>query len=239
MPVAEARVPTSRASRYLKQLCRHADQMRRMRHRSSAGETASPTPPAVNHVDYSDAVAAVQFADGRLTMQATADTLTLRVEAADDDALRRLQDGVAARLHTISRRDQLATTWQRLEAPPVAPGDTAQDAGGPVGPGKRKRRWPRRLTVLGLVAGGALIVAVHLGIGGAAVAALPWTGWVGGSLLVIILAKLVFIASHVIVGRIAFRRGKTLHARWKLRHSLAESKPAPARGTVTQEEDDG
>jgi hypothetical protein len=31
-------------------------------------------------------------------MRATADALTLRVEAADDDALRRLQDGVGARV---------------------------------------------------------------------------------------------------------------------------------------------
>lgn len=113
MPVAEARVSTGRASRYLKQLCRHADQMRRMRHQAAAGHSVSPAGPEVSHVDYSDAVAAVRFADGQLTMQATADTLTLRVEAVDDDALRRLQDGVAARLHTIGRRDQLATTWHR------------------------------------------------------------------------------------------------------------------------------
>lgn len=226
MLVAEARISTRRASRYSKQLCRHADQMRRIRRQPAAGHSAGSAGPEVNHVDYFDAVAAVQFADGRLTMQATADTLTLRVEAADDDALRRLQDGVANRLQTIGRRDQLATTWHRLQTPAVSPGDIAQNAGPPVGAGSPKRRWPRRLTVLGLGAGGALIVAAHMGIGGAAAAALPWTGWVGGSLLVIILAKLVFIASHVILGRFAFRRGKTIHARWKLRHSPTETKPA-------------
>jgi len=239
MPAAEARVSTSRASRYVKQLCRHADRMRRTRHQPSAGDTATPARPEVNHVDYSGAVAAVQFADGRLTMHATADTLTLHVEAADEEALQRVQDGVAARLHTIGRRDQLATTWRRLETPATPPCDMTQGAVPPAGPGNPKRRWPRRLTVLGLVAGGALIVAVHLGIGGAAVAALPWTGWVGGSLLVIILAKLVFIASHVVLGRFAFRRGKTIHASWKLRHSPAEPKPAPARGRATHREDEG
>ncbi|WP_102143114.1 DUF2218 domain-containing protein [Mycobacterium hubeiense] len=209
-----------------------------MRHQRS-DDAASPTRPEVNHVDYSDAAAAVQFTDGRLTMHATADTLMLRVEAADDDALRRLQDGVAARLQTIGRRDQLTTTWHRLETPAVAPGDIEHDAGLPAEPGTGKRRWPRRLTVLGLIAVGALIVAVHLGIGGAAVAALPWTGWVGGSLLVIILAKLVFIASHFMLGRFAFRRGKTLHARWKARHAPAHSQPGPAPESVTPEEDHG
>ena len=193
----------------------------------------------MDYVDYSDSMAAVQFADGRLTMWATADTLTLRVEAADDDALRRLQDGVTARLHKIGRRDQLATTWQRLQAPPGPLGYTAQDAGPQATPGSRKPRWPRRLTLVGLVAGGALIVAVHLGIGGTAVAALPWTGWVGGSLLVLILATLVFIASHVILGRFAFRRGKTIHGRWKSRRSPAKPTSAPAPGSATREDDEG
>ena len=237
MPVAEARVSTNRASRYLKQLCRHADQMRHMRHQPLGADTATPARPEVSRVDYSDSAAAVQFADGRLTMHATADTLTLRIEAVDDEALQRLQDGVAARLHTIGRRDQLATTWRRLNTPTTPPRDIEHDAVPPAGPGNPKRRWPRRLTVLGLIGIGALIVAVHLGVGGAAVAALPWTGWVGGSLLVIILAKLVFIASHFILGRFVFRRGKTLHARWKARHAPAETQPAPARDSVTHRED--
>jgi hypothetical protein len=154
-------------------------------------------------------------------MRASADALTLRVEAADDDALHRLQDGVAARLNKIGRRDQLTTIWHRMESP-VPPVNTQSTEPAPE-QGTRKRRWPRRLTVIGLVAGGALIVALHLGIGGAAVAAVPWTEWVGGGLLVIILAKLVFIASHVILGRFAFRRGKAIHARWKLRQSPPEN----------------
>jgi len=219
MPIAEARVPTSRASRYLVQLCRHADQMRRMRHLPPARRVADAAAPGVDHVDYSDTVGAVRFADGQLSMRASADALTLRIEAADDDALRRLQDGVGARLNKIGRRDQLTTTWRRLETP-IWP-DVAVESTDPAAePGTKKRRWPRRLTVMGLIAGGALIVALHLGVGGAALAAMPWTGWVGGSLLVIILAKLVFIASHVILGRFAFLRGKAIHARWKSRRSV-------------------
>jgi hypothetical protein len=171
----------------------------------------------VDDVDYSDTVGTVRFADGRLRMRASADALTLRIEAANDDALLRLQDGVGARLNKIGRRDQLTTTWRRLETP-AWPDVTVESTDPAAEPGTKRRRWPRRLTVMGLIAGGALIVALHLGVGGAALAAMPWTGWVGGSLLVIILAKLVFIASHVILGRFAFRRGRAIHARWKLRH---------------------
>jgi hypothetical protein len=220
VPIAEARVQTKRASRYLVQLCRHAQQMRRLRHLPPARRVADAAAPGVDHVDYSDTVGTVRFPDGQLRMRASADTLSLRVEAADDDALRRLQDGVAARLNKIGRRDHLTTTWHRMETPvPLVNTHSTE----PVAePGTRKRRWLRRLTVMGLVAGGALIVALHLGVGGAAVAATPWTEWVGGGLLVIILAKLVFIASHVILGRFAFRRGKAIHARWKLRQSPRE-----------------
>lgn len=226
MPIAEARVPTERASRYLVQLCRHADQMRRMRHQPPSRSVADAAAPGVDHVDYSDTVGTVRFADGQLHMRASADTLTLLVEAADDDVLRRLQDGITARLNKIGRRDQLTTTWHGMETP-VPPVNT-HSTDPATEQGTRKRRWPRRLTVMGLVAGGALIVALHLGIGGAAVAAAPWTEWVGGGLLVIILAKLIFVASHVILGRFAFRRGKAIHARWTLRQSPPE--------TITHEE---
>jgi len=37
----------------------------------------------------------------------------LRVEAADEDNLRRLQDLIASRLERFGRRDRLTVTWQR------------------------------------------------------------------------------------------------------------------------------
>jgi hypothetical protein len=200
--------------------------MRRMRHLPPARRVADTAAPGVEDVDYSETVGTVRFADGQLRMRASADTLTLRVEAADDDALRRLQDGVAARLNKIGRRDHLTTTWHMTESP-VPPVNTQSTEPAPE-QGTRKRLWPRRLTVMGLVAGGAVVVALHLGVGGAAVAAAPWTEWVGGGLLVIILAKLVFIASHVILGRFAFRRGKAIHARWKLGQSPRETRARSA-----------
>jgi len=124
MLIAEARVPTDRASRYLIQLCRHAEHLRRLRRVQVVGVGAGRRSPEVDHVDYSDTVGTVRFADGQLTARASADTLTLRIEAADDDALRRLQVGIAARLHTIGRRDQLTTIWRRPETAPVPPEDS-------------------------------------------------------------------------------------------------------------------
>jgi Uncharacterized protein conserved in bacteria (DUF2218) len=135
------------------------------------------------------------------------DALTLRVEAPNDDSLRRLQDGIAARLQTIGQRDHLTTRWQRLETA----SQTTEPATG-------KRRWRRRIALIGMAIGGALIVALHVGFGGAALAAMPWIGPVANTLWVIILAALAFIAVHFILGRFTFHGAKAVHARWKSRH---------------------
>jgi hypothetical protein len=180
MPTAEAQIQTDRASRYLIQLCRHAEHMRAMRR--------------VDHVDYSDTVGLVRFSDGELRLQATADDLTLRIEAADDNALQRLQDGIGDRLQKIGRRDQLTLTWHQVERRPDPPTE--------------KHRPRRLLGIVALLGGGALIVALHLGLGGTALAATALTGWLGNTLLAIILAATVLIAAHLLVGRFVFRRGK-------------------------------
>jgi hypothetical protein len=36
---------------------------------------------------------------------------------------------------------------------------------------------------------------------------------------VFVLAGIVFVAVHLILGRLAFRRGKAIHARWRSRES--------------------
>jgi hypothetical protein len=206
MPIAEATVPTDRARRYLIQLCRHADQMRRMRHGGG---------PSVDHVEYSDYVGIVRFADGVLTLQASADALVLRVQAADDDGLRRLQDGIATRLRTIGRRDRLTLAWREAENRADLIGLTGTKSSPEATAGKR--RWRSRFGIFALLGAGALIVALHLGLGGAALAASAWTGWVGNILLVTTLATVVVIGAHVILGRYAYRGGKAVHVRWRKR----------------------
>ena len=55
-------------------------------------------------------------------MRATDTELLLQAEADDEPHLRRIEDGIAARVQRIGRRDKLSVSWIRN------PGDTAQDS---------------------------------------------------------------------------------------------------------------
>lgn len=223
MPTAVARIPTERASRYLVQFCRHLGQMSRMRQQPPARHGGGDMPPMVQDVDYSDTCGVIRFDEGQFTLQATSDTLSLRVDADDEDTLQRLQNGIAARLEKIGRRDRLTVTWQRRTTPPGPPGEDARPASAPE-PGTAKRPGHGRTT--GLIAVGAVVVAVHLGLGEAALASSTWTGWAVNAVVAIILLKVVFMAVHVVLGRFAIRHGKSLRPRWTLRHSPHTSIPA-------------
>lgn len=111
---AEAHVETERPSRYLVQLCRHVSLLpARPVGDSQAG-------PDVPHAEWSDTHGIVTLAPwGQCTMDASTDTLTVRVEATDEDKLQRIQDLVAERLTRYGRRDQLTVTWQRPPPPAV------------------------------------------------------------------------------------------------------------------------
>ncbi|MFF3462621.1 DUF2218 domain-containing protein [Streptomyces sp. NPDC001984] len=202
MPTAEARVRTDRASRYLTQLCRHLGQMGRMRHRSPVGHGGGEMPPEIRHVEYSDTDGIIRFAEGRCTLQARSDTLTLRVEADDEDTLQRLQDGIAGRIEKIGRRDRLKVNWQRLQGATAPAGEAADPAAVPEA-GARKRLGPGGIVGLGAV--GVVIVAVHLGLGGAALAASPWTSWGVNALLAVVALTLVFVGGHLVLGRLGVR----------------------------------
>jgi hypothetical protein len=222
VPTAYARVETDRPSRYLIQLCQHASQMGRMGHRSPSGHTGGKRPREVRHVDCSETCGTIDFAGGRWTLQATANTLTMRVDAADEDTLRQLQDGIAGRLQRIGRRDQLAVTWQRPDVA-VAPDEQAPGAAH-TGTGKHRRF--SRLGTIGLVIGGALVVAAHLGLGGAALATSAWTGWATNIVLALILLKLVSLAGHVVLAGFLVRHVKIVRARRKRRQLPSVSTPS-------------
>lgn len=223
MPTAQAHIPTERASRYLVQFCRHLGQMSRMRHQPPARHGGGDMPPTVQDVDYSDTYGVIRFDEGRFTLQATSDTLSLRVDADDEDAQQRLQNGITARLEKIGRRDGLTVTWQRCQTPPGPPGEGAGPASA-AETGSAKR--PGRGRTIGLMAVGAVVVAVHLGLGGAALAASSWTGWAVNAVVAIILLKVVFVAVHVVLGRFAIRRGTSFRLRWTSRHFPHKSMPA-------------
>jgi hypothetical protein len=203
MLTAEARVETDRASRHLVQLCRHAGQMaqrpgHRVRH-DDGGHAA----PEMRHVEWSDTHGTIDVGWGRCTLEATADALTLRAEAADEAHLRRLQDMIAGRLETIGSRDRLRVTWQQAAATTTAAAPLpARPAGG------------RRVWTIVLVGAGVIAVAVHAGVIGGFLAAPRWTGWAADLILAAVVLKVVVLGlKGAVLGRVAHRRSAWQHRR--------------------------
>jgi hypothetical protein len=120
MPASYAHVPTSRAGRYLAQLCSHGRLMSRLaRHRPPGdgdgdGHGNDGAPPVAT-ASSAGTEGIIDFGWGRCTLRATAGTLTMYAEAGDSQRLQQIQDGISARLQRIGRRDQLTVTW--TEAP--------------------------------------------------------------------------------------------------------------------------
>lgn len=111
MPTAEARVQTEHPGRYLAQLCQHAGKMgRHLTHRPRA-HAGGGTPPEIYDAQCTSTAGLVTLNWGQWTMHAAPGALTLRVEAADQENLRRIQDLVTARLEKIGRRDHLTVSW--------------------------------------------------------------------------------------------------------------------------------
>jgi len=128
---AEARIETERASRYLAQLCRHISNIsnmsgktRHLRHgpRIHLSGQTQPPPDMRPHAEWSETHGTISFGGGKLTMQASAGTLTLRAETGSEETLKQLQDLVTERLEKFGRRDHLKVNWQRPQSPAVRPG---------------------------------------------------------------------------------------------------------------------
>ncbi len=124
MPAAEADVETEHPSRYLVQLCLHAQQVHRLRHqpRTHDGGDGQP-PPEVQHVEWSETRGMLRFSWGQCTMQAAPGTLTLRAEAPDEESLQRVQDIVARDIERFGKRNHLTVNWHRAEEPQSSPLD--------------------------------------------------------------------------------------------------------------------
>ena len=121
MLTAEARIRAERPSRYLVQLCRHANSINHKILSLHAGKTQ--TRPEIQHVEWTDTDGTLTFSWGRCTMQAGSDTLTVRAEAANEEDLQRIQKLITRNLERFGRRDHLKVTWQRPAAPPAHAGD--------------------------------------------------------------------------------------------------------------------
>jgi hypothetical protein len=103
MLIAEASVPTERASRYLVQLCQHISLV------------AQANPHMQAHAEWSDDQGVISFGDGRCVLRAGPQALTLRAEASDEQTLGRLQERIAGRVEQVGRRDGLTVSWRPAE----------------------------------------------------------------------------------------------------------------------------
>ncbi|HEX2811366.1 MAG TPA: DUF2218 domain-containing protein [Sphingopyxis sp.] len=104
MRSAIAEVPTSHASKYLQQLCKH------WQHNLSVAFT-----PEHGTVSFpKDARGADWAADALVTFDAGPDTLSVRIDASNDAHLDAMQDVVARHLDRFAFREApLAFDWQR------------------------------------------------------------------------------------------------------------------------------
>ena len=108
MPTAEARVETTRAARYLAQLCDHLGHLVAGRF---AARHAGSGPLVVRSVDRSGTRAVIEFESARCTLTASAMALTVELEADDLDDLTTTQLLISRRLETIGARDHLVVNW--------------------------------------------------------------------------------------------------------------------------------
>ena len=111
MVTAEALIATDRPERYLVQLCQHAGRMHGPRAHRPAGHRGGDG--EVRHAEWTEDYGVIRTSWGDCTLRRAPGALTLRVQAADEDNLRRLQDLIAGRLERFGRRDRLTVTWQR------------------------------------------------------------------------------------------------------------------------------
>lgn len=100
---ATADVPTASASRYLQQLCKHWQHNLEVSFTPEHGTVAFPK----------DARGATWSEDGLATFDASADTLTVRVDASSPEHLEALKGVVASHLDRFAFREApLAFDWR-------------------------------------------------------------------------------------------------------------------------------
>ncbi len=124
MLTAVAQIETERPSRYLVQLCQHAAAMAGKgaghRPRMHAGRNPAAQRDVQVHAEWSEADGSISFDPwGLCTITATAGTLTLRVQAIDEEALGLIQDVLSNDVDRFGRRESLTTKWQRPETPEI------------------------------------------------------------------------------------------------------------------------
>lgn len=114
MPIVEALVETTRAERYLRQLCDHLASMGHGR----GPAVNHPGRPPVERVVRSQNTGVVVFDWGRCTLTATDAGLEIRAESDDEVALARAQMMIGGRIEAIGRRERLVVRWRPVSTRP-------------------------------------------------------------------------------------------------------------------------
>jgi hypothetical protein len=182
MPFTHAQIPTERASRYLVQFCKHAAAMGSGGHTPRIHRHAAMARGEVRvAAEWSDTAGTVTFTPwGRCGLVADKDTLTVRIDAADEDGLAQIRDVVERDLQRFSSRDPITVTWQGSV-------DT--------GTSKPRRHLPRtHLQTVLLGSAAVLVIALHIGLAGAVVAHSRWTGIALDVMAALVVVKIGLIA---------------------------------------------
>lgn len=208
MPILEAQIATERPSRYLVQLCEHATAMGSLGHTARIPLHGGPARGDVRiQAEWSDSLGTITFNPwGRCTMLADGKSLTVRIDASDEDGLRQIQQVITRNVGRFGRRDGLTVAWRRPDRPAgVNPDRPSGDP--PVSrSGWAVARWIRtnaQMIILAVVVLG--VVAAHLGLAGAVVADSRWTGLVANVVVAIVLLKVVL----VVLVRVGLRRHRS------------------------------
>jgi len=205
VPTAEATLPTPNARRYVTQLGKHATAMaggRGHRMRRHDGNPLAGGEVTLHVAQSADRTTLTFDPWGRCTVHAELDRIALRIDAADEQNLRRIQQIITRDIERFGRREHLSVAWRNLD-PPADPATAP-----PPLRTSHTRPARRALAGTGLLAVVAL-VGVHLGLGSAAAAWLGWTA-VGGLSLAVIALVGVHVAVPVAAIRLRrhlFRRG--------------------------------
>jgi hypothetical protein len=203
MPILHAQIQTERASRYLVQFCKHAAAMGDGGHTPRMHLHASMARREVQvAAEWSDSGGTVTFTPwGQCTLAADIGTLTLRIDAPDDDGLAQIRDVVDRDLERFSRRNPLTVTWHRSETPGAAPFRHPSA----VTPQPRRGLPRPHLQTILLALAVVLAIGLHVGLAGAVVAQSRWTGVAINILAALVVLKITLIAW----ARFAARRRRT------------------------------
>ena len=191
MPILQAQIQTERASRYLVQFCKHAAAMGRGGHTARMHLHAPMARGEVQvAAEWSDTSGTVTFTPwGQCALSASNSTLTLRIDAADEDGATEIRDVITRDFARFTRRDPVTVTWQLSEAPGAAP-FRPTDALTPKP--RRGFRRPHLQTIL-LTLAAVLVIAVHIGLAGAVVAQSRWTDIAANVVAALVVVKIAVI----------------------------------------------